>query len=112
MGIALLGLTSLFSPLRDAAHRWRPARRGRAPVRRPGAARPDGCAHDDALPAGAAAVRPAKPLRVVRLVDAQDRRGAPSGRIVLSGRLEDVCVELERLAALEGADPHARAPLQ
>ncbi len=112
MGIALLGLTSLFLPLRDAAHRWRPARRGRALARRFKALRPDGCAHD-ALPAGAEAARPPRPLRVVRLVDAQDRRGA-SGRIVLSGRLEDVCVELERLAALEGAEPRAAAktPIQ
>ncbi|MDB5732061.1 MAG: hypothetical protein JWQ03_1956 [Variovorax sp.] len=102
MGIALLGLAGLFSPLRAVAHRW-PARRARTPLRPDSAARPS-CSAGAALK-----VRPAKPLRVVRLVDAQDRHGK-SGRIVISGRLADVCVELERLAALEGADPPAGTP--
>jgi hypothetical protein len=35
----------------------------------------------------------AKPLRVVR----------SSGRLVISGRMADVCAELERLAAMEAA---------
>jgi hypothetical protein len=45
----------------------------------------------------------ARPLRVVRTVDAQqpDRR---AGRVVISGRMADVCAELDRLAALEAAD--------
>lgn len=42
-----------------------------------------------------------KPLRVVR--------GAP-GRMVISGRMADVCAELERLAALEGEAGQRFAP--
>jgi hypothetical protein len=42
-----------------------------------------------------------RPLRVVR--------GAP-GRLVISGRMADVCAELERLAALEDGRPQAFAP--
>ena len=44
--------------------------------------------------------RPAKPLRVVRVVEPA---GAASfaGRMVISGRLADVCAELDRMAALE-----------
>ena len=42
-----------------------------------------------------------RPLRVVR--------SAP-GRLVISGRMADVCAELERLAALEDGGPQAFAP--
>ena len=42
-----------------------------------------------------------KPLRVVR--------SAP-GRLVISGRMADVCAELERLAALEGEPGQVFAP--
>lgn len=46
--------------------------------------------------------RPAatRPLRVLRIVDG-DRGRAGAGRMVISGRLADVCAELDRLAALE-----------
>ena len=48
------------------------------------------------------AAKAQRPLRVVR--------GAP-GRLVISGRMADVCAELERLAALEdGGGPQAFAP--
>ena len=43
-----------------------------------------------------------KPLRVTRVVDASAPR-AVAGRMVISGRLADVCAELDRLAAQEGA---------
>ncbi|HYF20136.1 MAG TPA: hypothetical protein VEA40_19880 [Ramlibacter sp.] len=46
-------------------------------------------------------VRPkAKPLRVVRVFDGP-RMPQAAGRMVISGRMADVCAELERLAALE-----------
>ncbi|MBA2960894.1 MULTISPECIES: hypothetical protein [Ramlibacter] len=47
-------------------------------------------------------VAAARRLRVLRVVDAGH---APStaGRMVISGRMADVCAELERLAALEAA---------
>ncbi|NPC54301.1 hypothetical protein [Caenimonas soli] len=43
-----------------------------------------------------------RPLRVVRVLEACP---APSGagRMVISGRMADVCAELDRLAALEAA---------
>ena len=43
-----------------------------------------------------------RPLRVLRVVDAGH---APStaGRMVISGRMADVCAELDRLVALEAA---------
>jgi hypothetical protein len=41
-------------------------------------------------------------LRVVRTVDAQ-HKGPSTGRVVISGRMADVCAELDRLAALEAA---------
>lgn len=43
-----------------------------------------------------------RPLRVVRVVDAgQSQSGV--GRMVISGRMADVCAELDRLAAREAA---------
>lgn len=46
--------------------------------------------------------RSGRPLRVLRVVDAGH---APStaGRMVICGRMADVCAELDRLAALEAA---------
>jgi hypothetical protein len=43
-----------------------------------------------------------KPLRVVRVVEAGQSRSSV-GRIVISGRMSDVCAELDRLAACEAA---------
>jgi len=47
-----------------------------------------------------APVQPAKPLRVVRVVEPSETR-AVAGRMVISGRLADVCAELDRMAAAE-----------
>jgi hypothetical protein len=44
--------------------------------------------------------RPARPLRVLRVVEPASSR-AVAGRMVISGRLADVCAELDRLAAQE-----------
>ena len=52
-----------------------------------------------AYPQAQAAV-PAIPLRVVRVLEPSASR-AVAGRMVISGRLADVCAELDRLAALE-----------
>lgn len=43
-----------------------------------------------------------KPLRVVRVLDAEPSR-SNTGRIVISGCIADVCAELDRLAQVEGA---------
>jgi hypothetical protein len=104
MGIAFLTLADLFTPLQSLASRWMPARE----LRRSGglryvAIRP-GCT------ARATTAKPAstaRPLRVVRVLDAQ-RTESGAGRVVLSGRIADVCAELDRLAALEAADDARR----
>lgn len=105
MGIALLALHGLSSPLQALAH-WfsaRPTRQQRrAAPRRLDAttsiAANDRCTWTSA--ASASNFRPARPLRVVRVVEAgQPVSGA--GRMVISGRLADVCAELDRLAAQE-----------
>jgi len=59
------------------------------------------CSAWAALP-GSCRDRPRRPVRVVRVMEAC---AAPSGagRIVISGRMADVCAELDRLAALEAA---------
>lgn len=41
-----------------------------------------------------------RPLRVLRVADGSP---AGAGRMVISGRMADVCAELDRLAALESA---------
>lgn len=43
-----------------------------------------------------------RPLRVVRVMEAGQPR-SQVGRMVISGRMADVCAELDRLAAIEGA---------
>nr|WP_315262653.1 hypothetical protein [uncultured Limnohabitans sp.] len=40
------------------------------------------------------------PLRVARVMEAQHNR-SQAGRMVISGRMADVCAELDRLAELE-----------
>ncbi len=40
------------------------------------------------------------PLRVARVMETQHNR-AQAGRMVISGRMADVCAELDRLAELE-----------
>ncbi|NMM13055.1 MAG: hypothetical protein HHJ17_05855 [Rhodoferax sp.] len=43
-----------------------------------------------------------RPLRIVRILDA-DQPPSQVGRMVISGRMADVCAELDRLAAREAA---------
>ena len=43
-----------------------------------------------------------RPLRVLRVVDV-GHASSTAGRMVISGRMADVCAELDRLAALEAA---------
>jgi hypothetical protein len=46
--------------------------------------------------------RPQIPLRVVRVIE-HDSRRMDAGRIVISGRMADVCAELDRMVAREAA---------
>ena len=103
MAIALFSAANLFTSLhawlgwlapprsvrsrRPALHRARPA----------AAASPCG---STARAVRADASEAAKPLRVVRILDPGAPR-AGAGRMVISGRMADVCAELDRLAALE-----------
>lgn len=48
------------------------------------------------------AARPAPALRVLRVLEPHQPRAA-AGRMVISGRMADVCAELDRLAAAETA---------
>lgn len=105
MGIALLTLVDLFTPLQSLADRWIPARRGRHGTGlRYVAVRP-ACT---ARPAPAVVTPAARPLRVVRVQDSQRADRIGTGRVVISGRMADVCAELDRLAALEAADEAQR----
>lgn len=119
MGIALFALSSLFAPLQAAASRFVPAH-SRAPAigawraetprtaPRRASSRPDtptrghpagalGSTPDDGIK-----VPPRRPptLRVLRNIEADMPPGC-SGRMAISGRMADVCAELDRLAALE-----------
>ncbi|RYF74651.1 MAG: hypothetical protein EOO22_06585 [Comamonadaceae bacterium] len=99
MGIALLSFADLFTPLQSLANRWMPARRAHHNGGlRYVAVRP-ACTGRPVAVTASPAVRP---LRVVRVLEGH-RTGRASGRVVLSGRMADVCAELDRLAALEAA---------
>ncbi len=104
MGIALLSFADLFMPLQSLASRWMPSRRADAAGLRYVGIRPSCTAHASAPTASRQAAQ-ARPLRVVRTVDTQQsgRNGGRGGRVVISGRMADVCAELDRLAALEAA---------
>ena len=45
-----------------------------------------------------------RPLRIVRILEA-DQTSSQVGRMVISGRMADVCAELDRLAAGEAIQP-------
>lgn len=116
MGIALFALSNLFAPLQTAASRFAPAQtRMSVPTGRPAPAAPQEGARQASLRTVAAneagttgaalaqstsAPRRAPALRVVRNIEAGIPVGS-SGRMVISGRMADVCAELDRLATLE-----------
>ena len=101
MGIAMLISGGLLAPfkalfgLRSCRGAGRLASAGR---HKPGGVQPVGLPHEFS------AKRMRRPLRIVH--------GA-TGRMVISGRMADVCAELDRLAALEaatGSESYALAP--
>lgn len=74
----------------------------RAPVSRPGGMRlhtAPGRGHV-AWPPAHRSAGARRPLRVLRVVDA-GHAPCSAGRMVISGRMADVCAELDRLVALE-----------
>jgi uncharacterized membrane protein len=97
MGITLLTFGGLLAPLQQFAA-WLAS----APVRAP----QHQAVRLAAVPAVRAPLRARRPLRavrpvrVVRVVDGC-QAAAGAGRMVISGRMADVCAELDRLAAIE-----------
>ena len=75
MSLALFGAYRLLNPLQNAVRGFMPAQALQS-TRRP------------------------LPLRVARVMEAQHNR-SNAGRMVISGRMADVCAELDRLAELE-----------
>lgn len=109
MGITFFTFSTLLAPLQQLAA-WmvragslRPGRRSRAagPVASGGLNCTSGRAQFSWPASTCATVQPRRrPLRVVRVVEACSTP-ASAGRMVISGRMADVCAELDRLAALE-----------
>ena len=104
MGIALLTLSSLFQGF-SALQRKNAVQPATA---RPLSAHPLRMVHPSSRPAitprpvtSICTPRPA-PLRVVRVCDSHSPSGE-MGRLVISGRMADVCAELDRLVAREAA---------
>ena len=75
MSLALFGAYRLLNPLHNVVRGFIPAQALQS-TRRP------------------------LPLRVARVMEAQHSR-SQTGRMVISGRMADVCAELDRLAELE-----------
>ncbi|MDB5946730.1 MAG: hypothetical protein JWQ33_1756, partial [Ramlibacter sp.] len=104
MGITFLTFSGLLAPFQQLVG-WLAT----APLRGTARGRPAGAAHagppycggNRSRPVWAGATRaalpPRRPLRVLRVVDAC-HAPASAGRMVISGRMADVCAELERLA--------------
>lgn len=97
----LLPLTNLFASLQALLS-------GLGPRPTPAVPRSAGTGSVVQMPLQRPAVR-ATPLRVVRVVEPSAPR-AVAGRMVISGRLADVCAELDRLAALEARGEPASLP--
>lgn len=105
MGIAMFNLSSLFAPLQGVISWFMPATPHLVSATR--AAQP--CSRQTGRPmvAGAGKAQQIartcapRPLRVLRVIE--PNAPASAGRMVISGRMADVCAELDRLAALEAA---------
>jgi hypothetical protein len=93
MGITLFSFGGLLAPLQSLIGWFAGGLRGT-----------HSSAHTRAAAAHATATRNCvrRPLRVVRVLEACPAHSG-AGRMVISGRMADVCAELERLAELEAA---------
>lgn len=97
MAHAVLSVPHFFGPLQALWH-WATSRtHPSSRATRPAAPRMTARWAVQAAPQRA---RPMPPLRVVRVVDPSQTRGG-AGRMVISGRMAEVCAELERLAERE-----------
>jgi len=107
MGLTLFTLGGLFGPLQGLVASLLPAHgRARTARRQCAAAHPgvlvQRAQHAPTAAAAAAVARPCRPLRVVRIVEPA-RAAKDAGRMRISGRMADVCAEIDRLAAIEAA---------
>ena len=102
MGRSIASVPSRSQAMAPAGHAAR-AHLGRTQVGRTQVARTQVARAQTAVrrPAPALAARTAR-LRVVRVFEGP-HLAANAGRMVISGRMADVCAELDRLAALEAA---------
>lgn len=106
MGITMPIANALLAPLQDLlAWLLRPIEA--APTTKTIAASPRvvgaGGQNHAQRPAARSVAVPSRPLRVLRVVDGP-LPPAGAGRMVISGRMADVCAELDRLAAQEAAN--------
>lgn len=102
MSLAIIGLFKALSPLFPTTpRRFAPAGSVGLALPRQGSAKSITSApvSKARCPQPSAASRP---LRVMRWVD-QESAASCAGRMVMSGRFDDVCAELDRLVALESA---------
>jgi hypothetical protein len=103
MGIAMFTVSSPFAPLHGLLSWFMPA----SPHLAPAARNAQQCGRQSARASvasvgkvqQAARTCTPRPLRVLRVVEGN--APASAGRMVISGRMADVCAELDRLAALE-----------
>ena len=115
MGLALFTASRLFAPLHDAIGWLMPgtsrsnwAHQPPADVRLRHGAHDSIASHAQLTRASgqnhsnSGTHRPLRALRILRVVEA-GAAPASTGRMVISGRMADVCAELERLAAGEAA---------
>ncbi len=107
MNTATFANTEFFAPLQGLMRWWSASRLTAAgtplPKREMPAYAPKKIAANDGLTRATGTNRMVRmPLRVVRVVETGQAR-ASVGRMVISGRMADVCAELDRLAAREAA---------
>jgi hypothetical protein len=104
MGIALFTLSSLLTPLQELVTRlvpFNPRPAAKTPPRAVCGPGSTPCTVRMPLKKNSSAQpRRALPLRVVRSIDSEMPVGS-TGRMMISGRMADVCAELDRLAAME-----------
>lgn len=103
MGIALIGLTALMHTVQRLSTPARPVALAATTTPLPAAARSPWAPSTPVRRVSPA--RHPSALRVVRVCEAHDGPHH-TGRMVISGRMADVCAELDRLAARE-AQHHA-----
>jgi hypothetical protein len=102
MGIAMFSFQALLAPLQGLMARFVQAVPGAAtPAARMAGPAQRACS-TRAHPSAGCRERPRRPLRVLRVVETS-RVPSGAGRMVISGRMADVCAELDRLAALEAS---------